>query len=39
MMASALLHKKIKEENKLKEQEHEKEFRIKYLEKIKEEEE
>ena len=39
MMASALLHKKIKEENKIKEQEQEKEFRVKYLEKIKEEEE
>ena len=29
MMASALLHKKIKEENKIKEQEQEKEFRVK----------
>ena len=39
MMASALLHKKVKEENKLKELEQEKEFRKRYLEKIKEEEE
>ena len=39
MMASALLHKKIKEENKIKQQEQEKVFKIKYLEKIKEEEE
>ena len=39
MKASALLHQKIKEENKIKEKEHEKEFRIKYMEKIKEEEE
>ena len=39
MMASALLHKKVKEENKLKEIEQEKEFRKRYLEKIKEEEE
>ena len=39
MMASALLHKKIKEENKLKEHEQEQEFRKKYLEKIQEEEE
>ena len=39
MIASALLHKKVKEENKIKEQELEKEFRKKYLEKIKEEEE
>ena len=39
MIASALLHKKIKEENKIKQQEQEKVFKIKYLEKIKEEEE
>ena len=39
MKASALLHQKIKEENKIKEKENEKVFRIKYLEKIKEEEE
>ena len=39
MIESALLCKKIKEENKIKEQEKEKEFRVKYLEKIKEEEE
>ena len=39
MIASALLHKKIKEENKIKEQEQEKEFRKNYLKKIEEEEE
>ena len=39
MMASALLHKKVKEENKLKELEQEKEFRKKYLKQIQEEEE
>ena len=39
MIESALLCKKIKEENKIKEQEKEKEFRVKYLEKINEEEE
>ena len=39
MKASALLHQKIKEENKIKEKENEKIFRIKYMEKIKEEEE
>ena len=39
MKASALLHQKIKEENKIKEKENEKVFRIKYMEKIKEEEE
>ena len=39
MKASALLHQKIKEENKIKDKENEKVFRIKYLEKIKEEEE
>ena len=39
MMASALLHKKIKEENKIKEHEQEQVFRKKYLEKIQEEEE
>ena len=38
MMASALLHKKVKEENKLKELEQEKEFRKKYLKQIQEEE-
>ena len=39
MLSSALLHKRIKEENKIIEQQKEKEYRIKYLEKIKEEEE
>ena len=39
MMASALLHKKVKEENKLKELEQEKEFRKKYLKQIQEEDE
>ena len=39
MMASALLHKKVKEENKLKELEQEKEFRKKYLKQMQEEEE
>ena len=39
MLSSALLHKRIKEENKIIEQQKEKEYRIKYLERIKEEEE